>query len=159
GRPHWPLSSMATGTMGWSTAGQEGLQFQCTLTEESTGVRLRPRGGAPVFNDFDLYLMGFLAPEDVEPQLVFADQAAAQTISSQPCAGQLYTGPMTRVTVGDIIANYGERTPRAGVAQTHFRVATIVVTEDRLLDADAMAFFSHFARRMALTSDTPVHSG
>jgi hypothetical protein len=154
GQPHWPVSTMSTGVMGYGNG--QGLDFPCVLTEERGGIRLQPRAVQPEFSDVDLYVMGFIPPEQVRPQLVFADQAAAARLS---CNGQLYTGPMTRVTVEEIIESAGVRRPPAGVAPTHFRVATILVTENELLSADAMAYYSYFAKRMELTEPVPIHPG
>ena len=62
GIPHWPISSMASGIMGFSIppTGQGG-EYSCLLTTEPGGIRLTPRNGPPVFTDLDLYLMGSVA--------------------------------------------------------------------------------------------------
>jgi hypothetical protein len=63
--PHWPISTMASGTMGWSEPGQQGLTIPCLIEPSGSGIKLsaKPAGYAPEFNDLDLYLMGAHARE------------------------------------------------------------------------------------------------
>ena len=158
GIPHWPLSSMAGGVMGFSIGGQggQGGSFACDIREENGTVVLGAQVDAPAYNDFDLYLMGLLPANQVRAQLVFADQAAAQAIR---CTGQTFTGPMTRVTVDDVVARFGPRRPAAGSAPTSFRVATILVTRDALATPEEMWLYSYFAGRGELRDRVPTHSG
>lgn len=158
GIPHWPLSSMAGGVMGFSIGGQggQGGVFRCDVREENGVVVLGPRADAPGYNDFDLYLMGLLPASQVRSQLVFADQAAAQGLQ---CNGQTFTGAVTRVTVDDIIARFGQRRPAAGSAPTTFRLATILVTRDDLATPEEMWLYSYFAERGELRERVATHSG
>ena len=159
GVPHWPLSSLATGIMGWSLPPtNQGGAFPCRLVPEAGGVRLNPatpsnEGG---FKDLDLYLMGLVGPEQVGEHLVFADQVEARTLQ---CNGQLYTGAMIRVSIGDIISAAGPRVPDVASSPKRFKVATVIVSRDGLLSDDAMALYSFFARRAEETRQVLIHQG
>lgn len=56
GQPHWPLSSMATGIMGWSDAViYQGLTFPCLFTPAANSAYNISFSQVPrVFTDFDL---------------------------------------------------------------------------------------------------------
>ncbi len=157
GIPHWPLSSLATGTMGWSDpiTGQ-GLNFPCQLVPETGGIRLVPRTGEPVFADLDLYLMGFVAPQQVGEHIVFADQIQARSL---PCVGQLFTGAVVRVNISAITGALGARVPDSSASPKQFKIATIIVSRDGLLNAEAMSFYSFFAKRAEEKNLVPFHSG
>src|SRR5437016_13775757 len=81
GIPHWPISTMASGTMGFSIPPtNEGGNFGCLLTKESGGIRLTPNNAAPVFADLDLYLMGALAPGQVGDNIVIGDPTQGEFV-------------------------------------------------------------------------------
>ncbi len=62
--PHWPFSTMASGTMGFSIPPTgEGGNFPCLIVPQPAGVRLVPNPDQPVYGDMDLYLMGLCAIE------------------------------------------------------------------------------------------------
>lgn len=147
---HWPLSSLARGIMGYSGAGGQGQSFPFDLTPVGGGDYLatlttRP----PVFNDLELYLMGMAPAGSVGSHFVFNNQ------NQVPCAGCTLDGPVTTVTLANITAHHGARVPSYAAAQHQFRVATIVATRNRLLNATEMAFFNYMAARANLTA--PVH--
>ena len=156
GVPHWPLSSMAGGVMGWSTRGGQGLTFACDVVVEGGAVRLMPRSGEPVYNDLDLYLMGIIGPDQVRDQIVFADQTAAQQLS---CTGQAFTGPVARVTARTIVDRLGGRRPDAIASPKHFRIATILVSRDGLVSEETMWLYHWLAGRAELRESVPVHEG
>jgi hypothetical protein len=156
GIPHWPLSSLASGIMGFSIPPtNEGGNYACLLQPESGGIRLVPRIGEPVFTDLDMYLMGLLPPEQVGEHIVFADQNQARTL---PCSG-LFTGATIRVRVGDIITALGPRVPNSAAAPKRFKVATVIVSKDALLSEDEMAFYNFFSARAEETREVSYHSG
>ena len=156
GIPHWPISSLASGIMGFSIPpSSEGGNYPCFLIPEPGGIRLVPRTGAPVFTDLDLYLMGLVPPEQVQEAIVFADQTAARTL---PCTG-VFTGATLKVRIEDIINAVGRRIPDYTTAPNRFRVATIVVSTDELLNEDELAFYSFFAKRAEEPNETPYHLG
>src|ERR1044072_6871114 len=157
GIPHWPISSMAGGIMGFSFgANSQGLEYPCLLTSEPGGIRLTPRNGPPVFNDLDLYLMGLLPANQVPNQIVFAEQNKALTT---PCNNQLFTGPVTQISITDIVNTFGARIPDSSNAPKNFKVATILVSKDGLLGEDEMAFYNYFSRRAEETQELPLHLG
>lgn len=154
--PHWPISDLADGIMGFNIpgsrvggslqgplvpAGGTDLRIDCSLERDWT------------YRDLELYLMGLLPPEEVEPHIVFdrQDQSLA--------CGSVWSGSTTVVTVDDVIDVHGPRIPAFGEAPTVFRIATVVVSLDRLLSADEMAFFDHMAARGAAREPLFYSSG
>ena len=158
GVPHWPKSSMAGGVMGFSIGGMggQGGTFACRIVEQNNTITLLARPEAPVYNDLDLYLMGLLPADQVGTQIVFADQAA---VASLTCTGQVFTGPVLRVSAADVIARFGPRVPAFGDAPSVFRLATILVTRDGLATPEAMALYSWLAERGEGRVSVPTHSG
>jgi hypothetical protein len=158
GVPHWPVSSMATGTMGFSIGGGggEGGDFRCNVVDDGTTVRLLPvASGAPTaFNDFDLYLMGLLPPEEVRAQVVLTG-----VTSPPPCNGQPYGGTVTRVTANSIVSTAGRRVPDSTASPKRFRAATILVSRDGPVSDETMWLYSWFAARAELETAVPIHSG
>src|SRR5262249_30331925 len=66
GSPHWPVSSLASGTMGLSIAGSNvGGDYNCLLTPVAGGLQTSPVTAPRLFKDLDLYLMGLLPASDV----------------------------------------------------------------------------------------------
>src|SRR5262249_45024224 len=76
GIPHWPLSSMASGGMGFSVGGTggEGGTFACNVVTQDGVTTLVQRVGGPSYGDFELYLMGLIPPTEVRSQVVFGQQ-------------------------------------------------------------------------------------
>jgi len=156
-KPHWPLSSLASGIMGFSIPPtNEGGDFACQVLSEAGGVRLVPRTEAAVFTDLDLYLMGLAPAEEVQEHIVLAEQDVTAVL--QQCNRQLYSGSVTRVRLADIVKVAGARAPAYGTAPRRFKVATLVVSPS-LLSEDALALASFFARRAEETAPAPIHSG
>ncbi len=156
--PHWPISSMAGGVMGFSVggAGGEGGTFACIVSEQNGNVVLTRRVNAPVYNDLDLYLMGLLPADRVATQIVFADQSA---VTSLECSGQTFTGAVTRLSAQDVIAQYGARNPAVGDAPTRFRMATILVTRDGPASPETMSLYSWLVDRAEWRVPVPTHGG
>jgi hypothetical protein len=156
GRPHWPASSMATGTMGFSIggAGGQGGDFNCRIVDQGGVVQLMPQTEAKTFTDFDLYLMGLMPPASVGPQVVLSG------VTSPPaCNGQMYTGTVARVSINDIIAGAGPRIPATADAPKRFRSATILVSRDGLVSRETMWLYSWFTARAELETATRIHEG
>jgi len=159
GIPHWPVSTMASGTMGFSIPPtNEGGNFGCLLTKESGGIRLTPNNAAPVFADLDLYLMGALPPGQVGDNIVIGDPTQGDFVRTH-CDGRLYTGPFSMLTVQDVINVESARIPDSNNSKKQFRLATILMTRDKLLDDDAMNFYSYFVRRAEEKGEVPSHIG
>jgi hypothetical protein len=157
GQPHWPLGDVAYGIMGWSPPGGQGMEFPFALVPQPNGDYLVQ--GAPAateFNDLELYLMGLVPKEEVRPHFVFDNQDQASELRP----GGTLRGPVTRFTIDDVIAaEGGPRLPAPAEAQKEFRLATIVLSKDRLLSAAEMAFFDHLAARGEATTELPFTSG
>jgi FG-GAP-like repeat len=155
GNPHWPVSSLARGIMGFNIPGSiVGGNFPYNLVPLPNGdYRLEQTTPLREFTDLDLYLMGLLPATEVGSHIVFANQ-------SQPiCNGCILSGPVVTVTVGDVIAAQGPRRPDVSTSQKVFRVATIIVTKERPLNDDELALFDYFAVRGESTLPLPFSSG
>ncbi len=154
GIPHWPYSTMATGVMGFSVLpSREGGSFQCQLVPEAGGVRLVPTKGSPVFSNLDLYLMGLLPASAVGDNYVLNDQ-------SQPLCNNSLVSAVTKLTINDVIGGTGSpRIPDVTTSKKQFRLTTILLSRDKLLDDNAMNFYSYFARRAEETGEVPSHVG
>src|SRR6185369_3398045 len=111
--PHWPLSTMASGTMGYSLAGGAGGTFSCSIVPDGSGIRLVSKPNEPVFGDLDLYLMGLLPADQVGEQIVLASQDFNSVIGQ--CNGSVYSGAFTRLRLSDLTANasIGPRVPNS----------------------------------------------
>jgi hypothetical protein len=141
---HWPPSTMARGIMGTNSG-----DFPYDVTAvTSTTAKLTAASPTMEFSDFDLYLMGLIPPAAVAPGIV---------VQGTLCNGCVV--PSVSVTVNDVIAVNGARVPDWNAAQRVFRVATIVVTRDRLLNDDEMAMFEYFAGRGEGTTPLPYSVG
>jgi hypothetical protein len=154
--PHWPVSDFARGIMGFNLAGGVGGQFPYDFIEQSDGTFLvQMTELTDEFNDLELYLMGLMAPEDVSPGRLFLNQNQ----QDQLFHGGIFEGPAELVTVQDFVDHNGSRIPAAGGTQTHFSVASIILSADRLLTEDEMAFFDHMAARGEATNELPYTLG
>jgi len=157
GIPHWPISSLASGVMGFSIPPtSQGGTYNCRLVSETGGVRLQPDDNPKTFTDFDLYMMGLVAEQEVGEHIVFDDQ---NDPTIRQCNGQLYTGPITRVHASDVVAAFGPRIPNVATSPKSFRVATVVISSDGLLSPEAMAFYTFFAKRAEATQALATHIG
>ena len=155
GIPHWPLSSLASGIMGWSDpVNGQGLSFPCLLVNEGGAIRLMPRQEPAMFTDLDLYLMGLLSPDQVGTHYVFEDQSV-----SPVCDGQIYQGRLIPVTASDVIKAVGPRTPGVESAPHRFKIATLIVSKDGLLSEEAMSFYAFFAQRAELDHEVLTSEG
>ena len=145
GVPHWPKGNVAINVMGFSIPGSgAGGNYSFTFTSNGSGgyvVGPAIATNITTFNPMELYLMGLVPPADVPTYFVLNDQN--QNISN----GQTLTsGEITLVTVNDVIAAKGARTPNSTNSQKLFRCATIVLSE-QLLDQHAMSCYDYFTRR------------
>ena len=160
GTPHWSTSTMASGVMGHSIPGSgAGGSFGCGLTPEGTGLRTKalPNDRVQTYNPLDLYLMGLVAVDEVPDQWVVTDSNFGTNWQTL-CDGRLLTTGLERLTINDVIAVNGPRSPAFANSQRTFRMATIVVS-DGLLSADAMSFYDYFAKRMELREQVLARDG
>jgi hypothetical protein len=144
GVPHWPISDMANGIMGWSTPDGVGVHFPFRLMPDRNGDYLLRRSRlTDIFHDLELYLMGLTAAESVDDHLVFLNQDQRDQVHS----GGTLQGPVAWFSTQDLMDALGPRVPPAGASQTDFRLASIVLSAGRLLRPGEMAFFDHMAAR------------
>jgi hypothetical protein len=157
--PHWPLSDLASGIMGFAEAeGGQGLQFPCVVRQVPGGAALTQRTDAPTFTDLDLYLMGLLPADQVGPHVVFPRGTTSAELFAL-CESGTWLGQLETVTIQDVVRLAGARVPDSAHSPHAFRVATVIVSTDGLLSAEAMAFYSYFARRAEATQEMLFHSG
>jgi hypothetical protein len=112
-----------------------------------------PSAALKAFSDLSLYLMGQRPSNQVGDHFVFDNQA-------QPLVpnGTL-SGPVTTVTINDVITHLGARSPDFAHAQKCFRVATILVTQDALAPVEAMRQYDFFAARASATTTLAYTDG
>lgn len=104
------------------------------------------------FSDLDLYLMGMLPPEEVEPWFVLEDPfdcfdaAAGDDVCAPPQAfsfkADTYTVGATRrdISIADVIAVEGARSPAYPDAPTDHDVSFVLIKRpDEVLDEDELA--------------------
>jgi hypothetical protein len=156
GTPHWPLSSLANGLMGFSIPGSgAGGDYGCRLTPVATGIELTSFSGARTYTDLDLYLMGLKPASQVGDHYVWINQQAAL---NQNCLGVVAYSQFRKIGINDVIASTGARNPAWPNAQRDFKVAVIVLS-DAKLSPEAMAFYDFFAQRVDARSPLDVHQG
>lgn len=145
--PHWPLSDLASGLMGWSDpVTRASLIFPYALLPQPGGTFTLQFNDRPrTFNDLELYLMGLAPADSVQPHIVFRDQNQASRVRN----GGALRGPVDSVTIAGIIAVDGPRVPAAAAAPRQFHISTIVLSKGGLLTRDELSFFDHMAARGA----------
>jgi hypothetical protein len=149
GAPHWPYSTMARGIMGFSIPGSgAGGEFPWQVTPVTATTARTTTSTPQEYSDLDLYLMGFIPASQVEPAIV---------VTGTPCANCVL--PSTTVTVQDVIAVNGVRSPDWLTSKKAFRVATVVISRDRLLTDDEMAILEYFTARGEADTVLPYTSG
>lgn len=147
--PHWPPSTMGRGVMGITLPGGVGGSFAWIITPlTATTVRTDLGAETKEFDDFDLYLMGLLPPEQVAPGWV---------IQGTACDG--CTLPATKLTITDVTNVEGPRIPNSSQSRKAFRLGTVIITSDRLLTDDEMAMCEYWAVRGEAKTDLPYSSG
>ncbi len=110
------------------------------IQDNGPGVSPRFRTVATVegYAPLDQYLMGFRAPDEVPPTFVVTGSPGF--LPSAPQTGISFNGDRRDVTVADIIAAEGRRTPDHTVSQRRFRFAfVLVVAANREPTADQVS--------------------
>lgn len=155
GSPHWPISSLAHGIMGFNISGSGvGGDFPFELVLLPNGQYQFQSAALPrEFTDLDLYLMGLLPASQVGTHLVVKNQ------NQQICHDCFVQGAVEKVSINDVITVQGARFPDASSAQKQFHVATIVITRNRLLNDEEMGLFDYFAARGEATEPLLFSSG
>ena len=106
--PHWPPSTMARGIMGFNIPPtNEGGDFPWNIVPvTSSTARTTPGQVRREFDDFDLYLRGFIPASAVAPGLI---------LQQTPCANcVIATAP---ITINDVIQVNGPRVPACRVGK------------------------------------------
>jgi hypothetical protein len=151
--PHWPLSDLASGIMGWwQGPGGQGLNFNFDLVPAGGDYLMVPTNAPKVFTDLGLYLMGLVGPDQVGEHFVFDNQ-------EMPTAGNVLHGPVTTATIDDVIAKVGPRKPDHLSSPKAFTVATVIVSKDGLLSEDTMRLYDSFSARAMEERIVPYTSG
>lgn len=156
GRPHWPMSTMAGGIMGFSMAGGVGGDFPIQRTDLGNGtarVTQLPLPAPAYFDPFDLYAMGLLPPDSVPPGMILP----ATTAFSALTTGAVF--PVTPFTIDDYVTAHGPRVPSHATAPREFRVVTVILSPFRLLSPAEMAFFDVAAARGETEVSLPAQIG
>jgi hypothetical protein len=141
--PHWPLSTMAHGTMGFNIAGSNvGGNFPFTLTSLGNGtVRVNTAAQTDIFTPLDLYIMGLVPSTDVPPMFILPAATNPQSlVDNQVLSATTYT-------ISNYLTAHGPRVPSNATSPKQFTVATVVLSYGRLLTASEMAFFDRAAAR------------
>lgn len=157
GRPHWPLSSIAYGIMGWQDpVTNEALPFPFQITRQQDGTHALSATDTPrSFNDLELYFMGLLPADSVRTHFVFANQNQRAQVRSNG----ILVGGVDSIRVGDIVARDGERVPPAAAAPREFSIATVVLSSGGMLTRDEMSFFEYMAARGEQRVGLPFSDG
>ena len=144
GAPHWPLSTMAHGVMGFSIGGQggEGGAFPWLLTSLGDGtVRVTSEASLRVFTPLDLYIMGLLPADSVPPNMILQTSVNPNSLAT----GQVL--PATTYPITDYVAGMGARVPSSATSPRQFATACVVLSYGRLLTQSEMAFFDYASAR------------
>jgi hypothetical protein len=153
GIPHWPLSDVASGVMGFNIPGSRvGGNFPYKLTPEGENYRLSFTSFVPSFNDLELYLMGLLPADSVKTHFVFNNQ------NQTPMSNGLLYGPITTISINNLVSLIGERIPNFNSSLKKFRIATIIISDSLLSDTE-MSFYFFFAKRAEFKTTVPFCSG
>lgn len=94
---------------------------------ESASPRFLTTATVQGYSALDQYLMGFRSPEQVPPTFLVTD--SRYPAASAPQAGATFNGRRRDITVDDLIAATGRRTPDHTVAQRRYRFAFILITQ------------------------------
>ncbi|HET9441326.1 MAG TPA: hypothetical protein VFO52_14210, partial [Longimicrobiales bacterium] len=147
-RPHFPISTLARGITGYPgtdpiTERANVFRWELTPLPDGTYAVSRLPDRPRTFNDFELYLMGLLPPDSVQPHIVFLNQEQ----HSQLRSGGILSGPTDTITVAEWVARDGVRTPTYLTSQRSFRMATIILSRGRLLTREEISFYHAMAVR------------
>ena len=98
------------------------------IQDNGAGIspRFRTTGTVEGYAPLDQYLMGFRAPEEVPPTFFVVNTPFG--LPTSPQTGISFNGDRRDVTIGELIAAEGRRTPDHTVAQRSFRFAFVLIT-------------------------------
>lgn len=101
--------------------------------------------GSPTASKLEQYLWGWIRPEQLPPIYVALNENQSFGI-----AGTRINGPFKVVTIQDIIAQHGVRTPGPDTALRHFKVGYVYTTSGRLATATEMTARELLAQRLPI---------
>lgn len=101
-----------------------------------TFTSTEPQAELKFYSPLDLYLMGMIGPEKVPPMLLIDNPSVDP--ARLPEAGVTITGAARTVTIDDIIAANGPRSPDAASAQKSFKTAFIFITQPGTFTGDEL---------------------
>lgn len=132
----------------WWTAADASCMGGTRWTENGDGTFTSPAERANFsYAPIELYLMGFAPPESVAPWWYVGD-APALTAPYWPPNGGTYAGTRVDLTVDDVIAAEGPRSPAYPDTQRAFRAAFVLLTRPE--DAATAADLANVRHKMAL---------
>ena len=125
---HWIFSS-ANGVLGGFDAGE---LVNLGGGRYTAGV-FSTTGGRPPYSPIELYLAGFIPPEEVPDLLVAEDGKWVFNEDGSPARAEgariFSASKMTTYTIDDIIATNGRRIPSSSQSQRDFRAATVLLVD------------------------------
>ncbi len=105
--------------------------------------------------DLELYLMGLVSPEEVEPHTVLTGVTRTDALRQ----GDVVEPTGTRVvTIEEIIAVYGPRMPDVTASQKDFSMAGILITSNRFASPAELALFSRLMESFSSGESSPLRS-
>jgi uncharacterized protein (TIGR03437 family) len=122
--------------------GRQSAHWNFTFNSEASlleGNRIRDNGAgtSPRFetiavteqySPLDQYLMGLRPKEEVPPLFYVSGSTISSFFPPPPQIGRTFDGVRRDVTIDDLIAAEGRRTPDSTVSQRRFRMAIVVIT-------------------------------
>jgi hypothetical protein len=150
--PHWPISDLADGLMGFGVSGNSG-RFPHEIVKIGDGrYRFQGKAQAQRFNSMELYMMGLMpAGEVTETYRVF------EGVVPDAVNGVEFSAPVRAFTIDSMLALVGPRDPSFVNSPKEFHVGTIVISRGRLLTVREMAMFEYLvARGEARVAQVPI---
>ena len=155
------LGNAANTIMGWG--GNLQFPYRIQISDIPGTMKLINYQIVKEYNDLELYKMGVLQADQVEPFLQFSDQYAARNWMYNPypvpsCGYncKLLDISSEYVAIEDIIAADGS-TPQA--VKTDYTLTTLALSHRRLLTPNELAYFEYLAARGEGTSTVSVWEG
>jgi len=154
-KPHWPISTLANGIMGYQDqSSSEYRWFSYKFTKPWPGpvpwngdYYLEPLYSTPFYSNMEQYLMGLLPASRAGIYAILENQHQAVCFL---CAVH---GPIIPYDVNDLQSLHGSRVPDASESRKNFKIATIVVSGDRLLSPQEIRHFDYMAARGEATGE------
>ncbi len=119
GGNHWSFLLDTGGSVMYGNRWQDNKNGTLTSTT--------PYKEMKVYSPLDLYLMGMIDKSKISPMMLIKNTAINP--SRLPEAGVTISGAARTVTIDDIIAAIGPRTPEASTSQKNFKSAFIYITQ------------------------------